>query len=95
MEYVFLASLYILQEPSATVLPFWKFRFKQIQNATGKSKVDVKAAKLVHLQKSLLRWSVSRCKISLERLSREVRMQENGREDGFMFIPSCTHRGFL
>lgn len=62
MEHVFLASLYMFQQPSATVLPFWNFRFKQIQDATGKTEVDVEAAKPVHLQKSLLRWSVSRCK---------------------------------
>lgn len=34
-------------------------------------------------------------KISLETLSREVRMRESGWEGGFMFIPSCTYMGFL
>lgn len=50
------------QQPSAMVLSFWSFRFKQIQGATGKTKANVEAAKPVHIQKSLLRSSVSRCK---------------------------------
>lgn len=62
MQHILLASLYMFQQPSAMVLHFWNFRFKQIQGATGKTKADVEAAKPVHLQKSLLRSSVSRCK---------------------------------
>lgn len=61
MQHNLLASLYMFQQPSVEVLSFWNFRFKQIQGATGKTEADVEAAKPVHLQKLLLRLSVSRC----------------------------------
>jgi len=60
--HILLASLYMFQQPSTTVLCFWNFRFKQIRGATGKTKADVEAAKPVYLQKSLPRSSLSRCK---------------------------------
>lgn len=62
MQCILPASLYMFQQPSATVSCFWNVRFKQIQDATGKTKADVEATKPVHLQKSLLRSSISRCK---------------------------------